>query len=64
MFYSGPDGDSRSQIHELIEQIGLNLIWVGDNDRIHLVDNMSALWVNMVWQRGWKRRSAFKALLE
>ena len=57
MFYSGPNGDSWSQIHELIEQIGLNPIWVGDNDRIHLVDNMGALWVNMVWQRGWKRRN-------
>ena len=63
MFYSGPAGDSRSQIHELVEQIGLNPIWVGDNDRIHLVDNMGALWVNMVWRRGWKRRSAFKAFL-
>jgi len=64
MFYSGPDGDSRSRIHSLIEQVGLNPIWVGDNDRIHLVDNMGALWVHMVWQRGWKRRSAFKVLLE
>jgi len=64
MFYSGPDGDSRSQIHVLIEQIGLNPIWVGDNHRIHLVDNMGALWVNMVWHHGWNRRSTFKALLE
>jgi len=64
MFYSGQDGDSRSQIHQLIEQVGLNPIWVGDNDRIHLVDNMGALWVNMVSQHVWKRRSAFKALRE
>jgi predicted dinucleotide-binding enzyme len=64
MFYSGPDGDPRSLVHQLIEQIGLNPIWVGDNDQIQLVDNMGALWVNMVRQRGWKRRSAFKALLE
>ncbi len=64
MFYSGPDGESRSQIHKLIEQVGLNPVWVGDNDRIHLVDNMGALWANMVFQHGWKRRSAFKALLE
>ena len=64
MFYCGPVGDSRSLIHQLIEQVGLNPIWVGDNDRIQLVDNMGALWVHMVRQRGWKRRSAFKALLE
>ncbi len=62
MFYSGPDGEARSQIHSLIEAIGLNPVWVGDNDRIQLVDNMGALWVNMVFQRGWKRHSAFKAI--
>lgn len=64
MFYSGPDGESRSQIHQLIEQVGLNPIWVGDNDRIHLVDNIGALWVNMVFQHGWKRRWAVKAMTE
>jgi predicted dinucleotide-binding enzyme len=64
MFYSGPEGQSRPLIHQLIAEVGLNPIWVGDNDRVQLVDNLGALWVHMVWQRGWKRRSAFKALLE
>ncbi len=64
MFYCGPDGDSRSQIHQLIEQVGLNPIWVGDNDRIHLVDNIGALWVNMVFQHGWNRRWAVRALTD
>ena len=64
LFYTGPEGDARSLIQTLIEQVGLNPVWVGDNDKIHLVDNMGALWVHMIWQRGWKRRSAFKALLE
>jgi 8-hydroxy-5-deazaflavin:NADPH oxidoreductase len=64
MFYSGPDGETRDSIHKLIEDIGINPIWVGDNDRVHLVDNMGALWVNMVFQRGWKRHSAFKAMTE
>jgi predicted dinucleotide-binding enzyme len=64
MFYSGPDGKTRDAVHKLIEEIGVNPIWVGDNDRIQLVDNMGALWVNMVFQRGWKRRSAFKSITE
>ena len=64
MFYSGPDGKTRDSIHKLIGEIGVNPIWVGDNDRIHLVDNMGALWVNMVFQRGWKRHSAFRVLAE
>jgi 8-hydroxy-5-deazaflavin:NADPH oxidoreductase len=64
MFYSGPDGEPRSQIHKLLEEIGVSPIWVGDNDRIQLVDNMGALWMNMVFQRGWKRQSAFRMLTE
>ena len=63
MFYCGPDREPRNLIHKLIEEIGVNPIWVGENDRIHLVDNMGALWVNMVVQRGWKRHSAFKAVI-
>ena len=64
MFYAGPDGETRSQIQKLIEEIGVNPIWVGDNDKIQLVDNIGALWVNMVFQRGWKRRSALKSIIE
>ncbi len=64
MFYSGPDGETRTHIHKLIEDVGVNPIWVGENDRVHLVDNMGALWVNMVFQHGWTRHSAFKAIIE
>lgn len=64
MLYSGPDGEKRMQIHKLIEEIGVHPVWVGDNDRIQIVDHMGALWVHMVFQRGWKRHSAFKALTE
>ena len=64
MFYSGPNGEMRSQIQSLIEAVGVNPIWAGDNDVIQLVDNMGALWVNMVRQHGWKRRSAFRAMTE
>jgi 8-hydroxy-5-deazaflavin:NADPH oxidoreductase len=62
MFYSGPEGATQSRVQQLIEEIGVNPIWVGDNDRVHLVDNMGALWVNMVFQRGWKRHTAFKVI--
>jgi 8-hydroxy-5-deazaflavin:NADPH oxidoreductase len=64
MFYTGPDGETRGAIHKLIEEVGVNPIWVGDNDRVHLVDNMGALWVNMVFQGAWKRHSALKAITE
>jgi predicted dinucleotide-binding enzyme len=53
LFYCGPDGDARRQVEGLIAEIGLRPLWVGDNDRVHLVDNIGALWVQMVRQRGW-----------
>ena len=64
MFYSGPDGDVRIKVQNLIGEIGVNPVWVGENDRIQLVDGMGALWVNMVFQRGWSRGFAFKAISE
>ncbi len=64
MFYSGPDGEARTHIHNLIEEIGVRPVWVGDNDRVHLVDAVGALWVNMVFRHGWKRRWAVKSLVE
>ncbi len=42
MFYCGPEGETRMQVHKLIAAIGINPIWVGENDRIQLVDNMGA----------------------
>ncbi len=62
MFYCGPEGETRMQVHKLIAAIGINPIWVGQNDRIQLVDNMGALWVTMVFQRGWSRGFGFKAI--
>ena len=62
MFYSGPDGESRRQVEALIAEIGLRPLWVGGNDQVTLVDNLGALWVNLVFRRGWPRRTALKAL--
>jgi predicted dinucleotide-binding enzyme len=62
MFYCGPEGEARRQVEALIADVGLRPLWVGDNDRVALVDNLGALWVNQVMRRGWPRRMAFKAL--
>jgi predicted dinucleotide-binding enzyme len=64
MFYTGPDGETKAVIEKLIAEIGLRPIRVGNNDRITLVDNMGALWANMVYQQGWSRQTAFKILSE
>jgi predicted dinucleotide-binding enzyme len=62
MFYSGPDDAHRPVVEDLIKEIGVRPIWVGDNDRAVIVDNVGALWVTLVFQRGRSRRIAFKLL--
>ena len=62
MFYSGPDGTSRPAVESLIAEIGVRPIWVGDNDKAAIVDNMGLLWVSLISQRGHSRHIAFKLL--
>jgi predicted dinucleotide-binding enzyme len=62
LFYSGPDGETRPMVERLIAEIGLQPVWIGDNDRIALVDNLGALWVNMVFRKVWKRQTALKVI--
>ncbi len=59
-FYTGPDGETRQTVHQLIAEVGLRPIWVGDNDRIQIVDNLGALWVTLAFQRGWSRGIVFQ----
>jgi predicted dinucleotide-binding enzyme len=64
LFFTGPDGSDRKQVEELIGAVGLRPIWVGDNDLVAVVDAMGQLWVTLVFQRGWKRRLALKAIMD
>jgi len=61
-FYCGADGPARLQLEELIRQVGLRPIWVGGLERVELVDNLGALWVELAIRRGLGRRLAFKLL--
>jgi predicted dinucleotide-binding enzyme len=64
LFYTGPDGPVRMQVEELIHAVGLRPIWVGGNDLAPVVDALGQLWITLVFQRGWKRRLAFKAVTD
>jgi predicted dinucleotide-binding enzyme len=63
LFYTDPEGSTRDQIEVLIHEIGLHPVWVGDNDRVELVDNIGTLWVTLAIQQGHGRGLAFKTLL-
>ena len=62
MFYSGQDGETQSVVEKLNREIGVRPVWVGDNTQAALVDNLGALWVNMVFRQGWKRHTALKII--
>ena len=62
MLYSGPDGQARTTVAELIDATGLRPIWVGDNDKARLVDDFVTLWFTLAFERGWGRNLGFKLL--
>jgi predicted dinucleotide-binding enzyme len=62
MLYSGPAGEAQRTVEELIAATGLRAIWVGDNDKAHLVDHFTALWFTLAFERGLGRNLGFKLL--
>lgn len=59
-FFTGPDGEDREIMTNLIQDIGLHPVWVGENDQAALVDHLGALWVTLVFQRGMGDRFSFR----
>ena len=62
LLYSGPEGESRAVVAELIGATGLRPVWGGDNDKAQLVDNFVALWFTLAFDRGWGRNLGFRLL--
>ena len=59
-FYCGPDNDRRPLIEKLIEEIGVHPVWIGGNEMLHIADALGALWVTLVFQRGYPREIALR----
>lgn len=62
-FFCGPDGAPRALVEQLIEDVCLRPIWVGDADQVEVVDGVLRLWFSLVRQ-GRGRRLAFKVLAD
>lgn len=60
MFFCGPDGQDRQFMERLIAAVGVRPIWVGDNDLLHFIDALGAIWVTLVFRRGMPRDAMFK----
>lgn len=61
-FYTGPDGEYRFIVEQLIMEVGLRPIWVGDHEKIEIVDQLGALWVELAIRQGRGRSLALKLL--
>jgi predicted dinucleotide-binding enzyme len=62
LFYCGPDGDAREMVEQLITDVGLRPMRLGDIDQVGLVDSVSQLWFALALRQGKGRHLAFKAL--
>jgi predicted dinucleotide-binding enzyme len=60
LFFCGPDGAPRQSVEQLIADVGLRPIWLGDADQVGLVDSVLPLWFTLMRQKG--RHLAFKVL--
>jgi predicted dinucleotide-binding enzyme len=62
LFFSGPDGEPRRQVEQLISDVGLRPVYVGGPEQTGVVDGLLKLWITLVMGRKMGRRIAFKLL--
>jgi predicted dinucleotide-binding enzyme len=61
MFWAGPEADTGTA-EQLIADVGLRPIRVGDVDASDVVDGVGRLWLTLVFRAGYPRGIAFKLL--
>ena len=59
LFWCGPED---AAVEELIADVGLRPVRVGDIDAIDVVDGVGRLWLTLVFRQGHPRRVAFRLL--
>ncbi len=47
LFYAGPDGEARAVVEQLIEEVGLRPVRVGDSEQAGVVDGVLPLWFSL-----------------
>jgi 8-hydroxy-5-deazaflavin:NADPH oxidoreductase len=61
LFWCGPED---AGVEQLIADVGLRPVRVGDIDAIDVVDAVGRLWLTLVFRQGYPRRLAFRMLAE
>lgn len=62
LFYCGPEGDAGATVEQLIVEVGVRPVRVGDLSQVDVVDGVLRLWFTLVSQPGKGRHLAFKML--
>jgi hypothetical protein len=62
LFYCGPEGQSQASVEQLISDIGLRPVRVGDINQVQLVDMLGSLWFALAFGQKLGRHLAFKML--
>jgi predicted dinucleotide-binding enzyme len=61
LFWCGPED---AGVEQLIADVGLRPVRVGDLDAIDVVDGVARLWLTLVFRQGHPRRTAFRMLAD
>jgi|DewCreStandDraft_4_1066084.scaffolds.fasta_scaffold74348_2 predicted dinucleotide-binding enzyme len=64
LFYCGDSGESHHKVKELIKDIGLNPIYLGDLSQVNLIDTIGSLWFALAYGQSMGRHVALKVLRE
>jgi hypothetical protein len=59
-FCCGPTGESQAAVEQLIGDVGLRPVRVGDMSQVHLVDMIGGLWFALALGQNYGRRLALK----
>ena len=62
LFYCGPDGEARVQVEQLISDVGMRPVRVGDVDQVEVVDAVLRLFFALARGQNRGRHLAFKML--
>lgn len=62
LFYCGPAGMGRNVVEQLIREVGLRPVCVGDLRQVGLVDAVGSLWFALAFGQGMGRHLAVKVL--
>jgi len=64
LFYCEDSGEEQETVHQLISDIRLRPIYIGNLDQVTIVDTLTRLWFALAFEHGYGRRLAFKLLAE